>query len=173
MQDHNDNPYGNNPVQSGIHPQPPQGGVYPVQPVHQQPVQPYGTVPQGFVQTPGSTFAEQVAAVPQTAPKKIPDRKSVASKMIELVYLFLIILESVLALRFIFKLLGGDPDNVFIQFLYNATLVFTYPFQGLFGSPIQNRIAVARYDLEFTTLVAMGIYALIAYIVVRIIDIFR
>ncbi len=104
---------------------------------------------------------------------KIPDRKSVATKMIELVYLLLIILESILALRFIFKLLGASEDNVFITFLYSMTAVFVVPFQGLFGSSLQNSIRVSLYDLEFTTLVAMGVYALLAYIVVRIIDIFR
>jgi hypothetical protein len=167
---------------NGVHPQgtpnvyPPAPGtpVYPVQGV--APVQ---QVNHGYTaQTP--VYPQQAAGYVPVQPvnvvdssKKLPDRKSVATKMIELVYLFLIILESVLALRFIFKLLGANPENVFIQFLYNATLVFTYPFAGLFGMSVQNSIAVSRYNLEFTTLVAMGVYALLAYIIVRIIDVFR
>jgi len=120
------------------------------------------------------SFVQQATVVPQVdRSKKIPDRKSVATKMIELVYLLLIILESVLALRFIFRLLGANDENPFIMFLYQATLVFTYPFTTLFESPLQNGIAVSAYKLEFTTLVAMGVYALMAYILVRIIDIFR
>lgn len=146
---------------------PVQGGVAPVQQVNHG----YTAQPQLYPQQPAGYVPQPVGAVDNT--KKLPDRKSVATKMIELVYLFLIILESVLALRFIFKLLGANPENVFIQFLYNATLVFTYPFAGLFGMSIQNSIAISRYNLEFTTLVAMGVYALLAYIVVRIIDVFR
>jgi len=126
------------------------------------------------VTSPQANFPSQSpVAVSPDLHKKVPDRKSVASKLIELTYLILIILESLLALRFIFKLLGANPENPFIQFLYEATLIFTYPFSSIFSTPIQNTISVSSYDLEFTTLVAMGVYALIAYIVVRIIDIFR
>ncbi len=159
-----------------IPPQQPQQ-YYPPQPVPQQvpqqpPVHPGYVAPQPGYQNPPIAPVHSVASKPGVS-DKIPDRKSVATKMIELVYLLLVILESILALRFLFKLLGADPDNIFIQFLYNMTKVFTIPFEGLFGSSLQNSIRVSQYDLEFTTLVAMGIYALIAYIVVRIIDIFR
>lgn len=176
----NDNQPGN-PVYP---PQQPQGynpnvgtPVYPPQGGYVNPT-PTPGVP-GYVsptqQTPNpQTFVQQATAVPQVdRSKKIPDRKSVATKMIELVYLLLIILESVLGLRFIFQLLGANPENPFILFLYQATLVFTYPFTTLFASPLQNGIAVSTYNLEFTTLVGMGVYALLAYIIVRIIDIFR
>jgi hypothetical protein len=171
--------------------QPPGQPVYP--PV-QQPNQNPGMPPQGYYQQPPpQQYIPQQqqtvypGSIPQVPPaqrvagpasvpgidKKIPDRKSVATKFIELVYLLLIILESVLLLRFIFKLLGANPDNTFIRFLYEATKVFTFPFEGLFGYYPQNSIAVSRYQLEFTTLVAMGVYALIAFLIVKIIDIFR
>lgn len=155
---------------------------YPPQPSSGYPIQGHNQ----FAQTNGNTgyaapaqpnpqaFVQHATTVPPVDhSKKIPDRKSVASKMIELTYLLLIILESVLGLRFVFQLLGANPLNPFIQFLYQATLVFTYPFATLFSTPIQNSITVSRYNLEFTTLVGMGVYALIAFIVVRIIDIFR
>jgi hypothetical protein len=132
---------------------------YPPQPV-QQPMQPAHAQPYGAPQ-------------PHTDKSKIPDRKSVASKMVELVYVLMIILESILGLRFVFKLLGANPENILTSFLYQMTMVFTIPFEGLFRTPIQNNIAVSRYELEFTTLVAMAVYALIAFIVVKIIDIFR
>ncbi len=146
---------------------PPQQPVAPVQPIHTT----YGA-PLNAAPVNPAVQHNSVTSKPGVS-DKIPDRKSVATKLIELVYLLLIILESILALRFIFKLLGANPENIFIQFLYNMTLVFVVPFQGLFGSSLQNSIRVSLYDLEFTTLVAMGVYALLSYIVVRIIDIFR
>ncbi|MDQ3098921.1 MAG: YggT family protein [bacterium] len=165
---------------SGGNGNPPSGGyVPPQQPQQYYPPQQPQTPPihTGYggpapVNPPVSQPAFPGAVKPGVS-DKIPDRKSVATKMIELVYLMLIILESVLALRFIFKLLGADEYNVFIQFLYNMTMIFVVPFQGLFATSAQNTIRVSLYNLEFTTLVAMGIYALLAYIVVRIIDIFR
>lgn len=169
------NPVYPQPTQSSYPTYPPQNNVAtPYTPPANQfppahPTAPY--VPPG---APGYQASQSYQPpVDPTHPKKIPDRKSVATKMIELTYLLLIIVESVLALRFLFKLLGASSENVFIQFLYQSTEVFTFAFQGLFGRDIQNSIRVANYDLEFTTLVAMGVYALIAYIVVRIIDIFR
>lgn len=162
---------GGNPPQGYVPPQQPQQYYSPQQavPVH-QPNASYGGA--NAQVTPPIGQPQYVGGVKPPA-DKIPDRKSVATKMIELVYLLLVILESILALRFVFKLLGASQDNVFIQFLYQMTAVFVVPFQGLFGSSLQNTISVSMYDLEFTTLVAMGVYALLAYIVVRIIDIFR
>jgi hypothetical protein len=144
---------------------------------YQAPAQPYGAPVAAPV--PGGYVAPQPAApmhggnVPLRDSQKIPDRKSIASKLIELTYLLLIILESALALRFAFKLLNADPRNILVRILYGATSGFTLPFEGLFRSNLQNEIQVSGYSLEFTTLIAMGVYALLVYIIVRIIDIFR
>jgi len=146
-------PYNYQQAQGGVYPQAPTPGVF-VAPAH-------ATVP---TQPPASGFQDK---------PKIPDRKSVATKLIELTYLLLIILESALALRFTFKLLGANTKNILISLLYGITNGFTFPFEGLFRVTQQNEIQVSGYNLEFTTLVAMGVYALIVYIVVRIIDMFR
>lgn len=183
--------YDQNGSNSGVPPATPaypSQPVVPVQPVYPvQPVQPGSTAyPQHPAQAPYGTPVS-VGGMPPTNPygappnmphtldkqPKIPDRKSVATKMVEVVYLLTIILESALALRFVFKLLGGSSNNTFLSLLYNTTEVFTFPFQNLFGSSMQNSVRVSNYDLEFTTLVAVGIYALIAFIIVKIIDIFR
>jgi hypothetical protein len=178
MQYHDNNSGGGNPQGGQGYPPNPnqnnQQGFYPQQPQQQYPPQP-GQQSYNPTSAPYVPPAAPVSG-PMSAPgvaKKVPDRKSVATKFIELAYLLLIILESVLMLRFIFKLLGADPENTFIRFLYQSTEVFTFPFQGLFGYYAQNTIAVSRYQLEFTTLVAMGVYALITFLIVKVIDIFR
>ncbi len=171
----NDNNSGYNP-NAGQPVYPPQPNPVAPQGYYQQQPQPFSTPqPQTFggaPQVPPASYVPGPGSIPVVT-KKIPDRKSVATKFIELMYLLLIILESMLMLRFIFKLLGADPDNVFIKFLYESTMIFIFPFVGLFGTYSQNVIAVSKYQLEFTTLVAMGIYALITFLIVKVIDIFR
>lgn len=79
------------------------------------------------------------------------------------------VLLAVLALRFIFALLGANPSNAFANFIYNLSQPFVSPFFSLFGYSIH--YGVARF--ETFTLVAMIIYALIAFGLARLVTITR
>jgi hypothetical protein len=74
------------------------------------------------------------------------------------IYYILGVLEVILLLRFIFKLLAANAGNGFVAFLYDLSYVFVAPFEGIFTDP-----HVGRVVLEITTLIAMLIYALIAW----------
>jgi hypothetical protein len=69
-----------------------------------------------------------------------------------------------LALRFVLKLIGANPASPFAVALYGFTGLFLYPFAGLIGTP-----AMGGMVLEVSTLIAMAVYALIAWAVERII----
>jgi hypothetical protein len=75
------------------------------------------------------------------------------------VYFVLGVLEVIMALRFIFRLLGANPDSDFVMVLYNLSLVFVAPFNGIFNDQAIGRTSV----FEVSTLIAMLIYALIAW----------
>jgi|SRR5579859_219814 len=75
------------------------------------------------------------------------------------VYFVLGLLEVIMGLRFIFRLLGANPDSSFVMALYNLSLVFVSPFNGIFNDQAISRTSV----LEVSTLIAMLIYALIAW----------
>jgi len=79
-------------------------------------------------------------------------------KATQLIWLFLGILETVLALRFIFKLIGVNAANTFATFLYNLTDFFVAPFATLTGAP-----AAGGMVFEFSTIIAMIVYALIGW----------
>src|ERR1700730_8456162 len=49
-----------------------------------------------------------------------------------IIYFLLSVLEVILALRFVFRLLGASQDNSFILFLYNLSHLFVAPFNGIF-----------------------------------------
>lgn len=74
------------------------------------------------------------------------------------IYFILGVLEVILLLRFIFRLLGANEGNGFVMFLYNLSYVFVAPFEGIFTDP-----HVGRVVFEITTLIAMLIYALVAW----------
>ncbi|GHO92988.1 hypothetical protein KSF_030360 [Reticulibacter mediterranei] len=78
-------------------------------------------------------------------------------------YFVLAVLEIILFLRFLFRLLGANQGNAFIMFLYDLSHVFVGAFNGIF-----NDQTLGRSVFETSTLVAMLIYALIAWGIVSL-----
>jgi uncharacterized membrane protein len=74
------------------------------------------------------------------------------------VYFLLGVLEVILVLRFLFKLLGANAGNGFVVFLYNLSYFFVAPFSGIFNNP-----TIGNNVFEITTIIAMIVYALIAW----------
>ena len=79
------------------------------------------------------------------------------------------ILLGILAIRFLLALLGANPANAFASFIYSISYPFVAPFFGLFNYNF--RYGVSHF--ESYTLVAMAVYALIAYAIARLITINR
>jgi len=88
----------------------------------------------------------------------------------KLVYYVLGVLETLLAFRFIFKFLGANPGSTFVSFIYTISEVFLAPFSGIFRSAVNSGIET-KSVLEPKTIIAMIVYALIAYGIVRLIEI--
>lgn len=85
------------------------------------------------------------------------------------VYYLASLLLGLLAIRVALSLLGADRSNAFAAFIYNITYPFVAPFFGLFNYDTQFGVAT----LEVWTLVAMAVYALLAYAIARLIRIAR
>ena len=94
------------------------------------------------------------------------ERQNQIRRITGIIWLVLGILEALLALRVILKLLAANPFNAFANFIYDVSHVFLAPFFGLVGQPSAN-----GHVLEVTTLVAMLVYFLIAWAIVRLIEI--
>jgi uncharacterized protein YggT (Ycf19 family) len=69
-----------------------------------------------------------------------------------------------LAFRFVLALLGANPNNGFANFIYSVSHPFVAPFFGLFGYNL--RYGVSRF--ETYTLVAMAVYAVVAWGLARL-----
>lgn len=72
-----------------------------------------------------------------------------------------------LAIRFFFILLGANQGNAFVDFIYGLTYPFTAPFFGIFSYSLRYGVA----QVEVSTLIAMCIYALIAWGIARLLTI--
>ncbi|NLN65217.1 MAG: YggT family protein [Clostridiaceae bacterium] len=82
-------------------------------------------------------------------------------------YYLLGLIEVILVLRFLFMLLGANPRSGFTSFLYLFSGIFIAPFSGIFN-PITTTGLVSRSVFDPATIVAMVIYALIAWGIVRL-----
>ncbi len=81
----------------------------------------------------------------------------------QIVWYILGLIETLLAFRFVLKLLGANPEAGFSSFIYVVTHVFAAPFLSVF------RISkVAGSIFEWTTLLAMFVYLVVAYGIIRL-----
>jgi len=74
-----------------------------------------------------------------------------------------------LAFRFVFALLGANPSKPFAHFIYAASYPFVAPFFGLF----HYHLAYGVSQVELCTLVAMAVYAIIAWALDKLFNIAR
>ncbi len=77
------------------------------------------------------------------------------------------VIEILLAFRLVFKLLGANPTNGFVQGIYNITQPFVGIFEGIF-SRVTTSGAETTAVFEPATLIAMVVVALIAWIVLKL-----
>lgn len=94
------------------------------------------------------------------------ERRLGAFQINRILYTLLGILEIVLMLRFVLKLMAANPDSGFSIFIYGVTALFVAPFDALLGTP-----TYAGAVFEINTLIAMGVYALLFWVIARIIQI--
>lgn len=90
----------------------------------------------------------------------------VRSFAINLLNVFVAIVEGFLALRFALKLFGANDNVGFVNWVYEMSGVLLEPFRGIFPA----RVFENQYVLEFSTLFAMLMYALLALLIVALIN---
>lgn len=87
-------------------------------------------------------------------------------KATQLVWLFFGILEALIALRIFLKLIGANEASPIAGFTYGITSLFLAPFAGLTGTPTAGGMV-----LELSSVIAMLVYALLAWALVKIIEV--
>jgi uncharacterized protein YggT (Ycf19 family) len=75
------------------------------------------------------------------------------------------IVGSFLLLRLLLKLLSANPEAAFVRWLYETSEPLLAPFEGMFPTVVEQGIVI-----EFSTLFAVAFYAIVAYLLVALID---
>ena len=88
----------------------------------------------------------------------------------KIVYYILGVLEVLFAFRLVFKILGANPQSSFVSFIYSVSQAFLSPFSGIFPSAVTKGIETQSV-LEPTTIIAMIVYAVVAWGIVKLIEI--
>lgn len=81
----------------------------------------------------------------------------------QIVWYIVGVIEALLAFRFVLKLLAANPEAGFTSFVYGITMPFASPFLNVFKVP-----RVEGSALEWTTLLAMLVYFLIAWAIIKL-----
>jgi len=108
-----------------------------------------------YVDPAGNRIENQVAVYQD----KNLNRANKRTWVVNIVSFFLGLLETLLALRFFFRLLGANQENSFILFLYQITQILVAPFKGIFPDQALGTHSV----FELSTLSAMLVFALLGW----------
>jgi hypothetical protein len=87
--------------------------------------------------------------------KKVEVKKPNRGKEYYVVYFLGGVVEILLLFRFVFKMTGADPASGFVSFIYAATNFLVAPYAGFVFEP--------------GTLIAMAVYAILAWGIAKII----
>ncbi len=90
----------------------------------------------------------------------------------DIIYYVLGVVEVLLAFRLIFKLLGANPASSFVSLVYSVTKFLLTPFAGIFRTAVTTGVETQAV-FEPATLIAMIVYAIIAWGLARLVDISR
>ena len=92
------------------------------------------------------------------SPQKEYKTKKAIFRTYQVIWYILGIIEVVLAFRILLKLLGANAYSGFTSFIYAISSPFASPFAGILGIT-----GAAGMVLEWSTLIAMAVYAVLAY----------
>lgn len=85
-------------------------------------------------------------------------------KISQFIWLLLGGLEGLIGIRVILRLIGANPGSWFTAFVYQLSDVFLWPFRNIVANPVFQNLV-----LEVTSLIAMLVYALVGWAMVRLI----
>ncbi len=101
-------------------------------------------------------------------PQKVYETKKAIFRTYQVVWYILGVIEVLLAFRVLLKLLGANPFSGFTHFIYALSNPFALPFAGVLGVTVTDEVV-----LEWSTLIAMAVYAIVAYGIVSLLQLVK
>lgn len=97
------------------------------------------------------------------SPHQTYQTKKAIFRTYQIIWYLLGVVEILLAFRVLLKLLGANPFSGFVSFIYAISAPFALPFAGILETSAADDIV-----MEWSTLIAMAVYAIIAYGIVAL-----
>lgn len=97
--------------------------------------------------------------------RTVSRRNLTLRKIVSFIYYLTGALEILLFIRFILRISGANPENLFAKFIYALSNLFVAPFATLFQTPTFD----PTHTFEISALIAIGVYALLAWLVARLV----
>lgn len=95
---------------------------------------------------------------------RIAERREILVKVVQFIWLLGGALEALIGLRIVLKFFAANPNAGFAQVVYGLSSLFLWPFANLTVNPGANGMV-----LEFTSMIALIVYALLTWIGVQVI----
>lgn len=105
--------------------------------------------------------------LPSYAASVSPEARRSLGRISRAIYWVFGVIESLIAIRAVLRLLGANAANSFASLIYGVTNPLVAPFRGIFTDPV-----LGTSVLELSSLVAIVVYALLAYALVRLLYLF-
>jgi hypothetical protein len=83
-------------------------------------------------------------------------------------YIVLLAIETIVSIRFVFKLIGASGSNRIVRFVYETSDVFIEPFRGV----VSGNWELAGFYIDVDALLALAIYMILAFVTIEIIKVF-
>ncbi|MBF8285799.1 MAG: hypothetical protein HW378_4714 [Anaerolineales bacterium] len=106
----------------------------------------------------------QVSEVKTSQREPNREQRIFTFKATYMIWLLVVMLEGLIALRIGLKLIGANADNPFAALIYGFTNLFLFPFVGLIGTPTAGGMV-----LEISSVIAMVVYALAGWAFERLV----
>src|SRR3989338_7786236 len=102
-------------------------------------------------------------------PQKVYEKKKTIFRTYQVIWYILGVIEILLTFRVFLKMLGANISSPFVSLIYVITDPLAAPFRGIFGISAVTEGSV----LEWSTFVAMIVYALVAYAIIQIMQLVK
>ena len=86
----------------------------------------------------------------------------------KLFYIILLLIETIISIRFVFKLLSASADNPIVNVIYEVSDVFIAPFKGILNGDWH----IGRFYIDVDALVALLVYMILAFVAIEIAKVF-
>ena len=88
--------------------------------------------------------------------------------LLRLTYILITFIEGIIITRIILLIINANPENTFVNWIYNISSFFISPFEGV----VTSQVAINNFELPVNALIALLFYIISGFIVSELLSSF-